>query len=211
MTGPRRSVAGAARLAREPGTGSSRVVSAGAVPMGRRPAAGGLRAGRAGAPFLRFVARRLGSLVLVAWAVEIATFLMVRVMPGDPARQVLGSHASATAVAGLRHQLGLDRSFLDQYVHYTRQALRLDFGESFYSHLPVTSELRTRLGPELELIGIAVLIVLVVGIGAGITAGGVQREGASSAGRACLRVHHRRPRVRYPATWSPRCLRCCSP
>ena len=49
------------------------------------------------------------------WVVEIATFLMVRVMPGDPARQVLGPRASDQAVAGLRHQLGLDAPLLTQY------------------------------------------------------------------------------------------------
>src|SRR5438445_7061357 len=56
------------------------------------------------APLPRFLVKRLGSLLLVVWVVEIATFLMVRVMPGDPARQVLGPHASAQAVASLRDQ-----------------------------------------------------------------------------------------------------------
>lgn len=128
-------------------------------------------------PFVVFFARRVGSLLIVAWAVEIATFLMVRVMPGDPARQVLGPHASARAVAGLRHDLGLDDSFIQQYLHYTAHAIRLDFGNSFYSHLPVTDVLRTRLGAELELIGAAIAIVLVVGIAAGMVAGALTANG----------------------------------
>jgi peptide/nickel transport system permease protein len=128
-------------------------------------------------PALRFLARRLGALLLVIWVVEIATFLMVRVMPGDPARQVLGTHASARTVALLRHQLGLDQPLLSQYFHYTAHALRLDFGSSFYTHLPVSSELSSRVGAELELIGVAVAIILVLGIGGGLLVGALTHDG----------------------------------
>jgi peptide/nickel transport system permease protein len=129
------------------------------------------------APALRFLARRLGSLLLVVWVVEIATFLMVRLMPGDPARQVLGPHASQQAINTVRHQLGLDQPLLSQYVHYTAHAIRLDFGSSFYTHLPVSSELSSRVGAELELIGLAVAIILVVGIGAGLVVGALTHDG----------------------------------
>jgi peptide/nickel transport system permease protein len=142
---------------------------------GPRPAAR-LRAW-AEPPALRFLLRRLGALLLVVWVVEIATFLMVRVMPGDPARQVLGPHASAQAVAELRHQLGLDQPLLQQYLHYTANVFRLDFGTSFYTHLPVSSELSSRIGPELELIGVAVAIILVLGIGGGLLVGALTHDG----------------------------------
>jgi peptide/nickel transport system permease protein len=125
----------------------------------------------------RFLARRLASLALVIWVVEIATFLMVRLVPGDPARQVLGPHASVQAVAGLRHQLGLDQPLLSQYFHYTGHAVHLDFGSSFYTHLSVSSELGSRVGAELELIGIAVALILVFGIGGGLIVGALTKEG----------------------------------
>jgi peptide/nickel transport system permease protein len=128
-------------------------------------------------PALRFLLRRLGSLVIVLWVVEIATFLMVRVMPGDPARQVLGPHASDQAVQTLRHQLGLDQPLLSQYLHYTGQVLRGNFGTSFYSHLPVSTELSSRIGAELELIGTAVALILVMGIGSGLLVGALTRDG----------------------------------
>jgi peptide/nickel transport system permease protein len=115
--------------------------------------------------------------LLVIWVVEIATFLMVRVMPGDPARQVLGPHASAQAVATLRHQLGLDQPLLQQYITYTKNVLHFDFGTSFYTHLSVSSELSSRIGAELELIGVAVAIILVVGIGSGLLVGALTQEG----------------------------------
>jgi peptide/nickel transport system permease protein len=142
---------------------------------GLRPRAWLATAGQA--PLPRFLARRLGSLLLVIWVVEIATFLMVRVMPGDPARQVLGPHASTQAVQALRHQLGLDQPFLQQYLHYTANVLRLDFGTSFYTHLPVSTELGSRIGAELELIGVAVVMMLILGIAGGIVIGALTNNG----------------------------------
>ena len=128
-------------------------------------------------PAARFLGRRLVSLLIVVWVVEVATFLMVRVMPGDPARQVLGSHASSQSVAALRHQLGLDKPFLDQYFQYTAHAVRLDFGSSFYTHLTVSSELSSRIGAEIELIGLAVGIILVLGIIGGLMIGALTKDG----------------------------------
>ena len=139
--------------------------------------AGRARAGRMSSPVPRFVLRRLVSFVIVVWVVEIATFLMVRLIPGDPARQALGPHASESAVQALRHQLGLDQPLLTQYFHYTAHVLRFDFGTSFYTHLPVSTELSSRVGPELELIGTAVAIILVLGIGGGLLVGGLSRDG----------------------------------
>ena len=76
-------------------------------------------------PVLVFLGRRLAQLVVVVWIVEVATFLMVRLIPGDPAREVLGPRASAAAIAGLRHQLGLDQPFLTQYLRYTGHVLEI--------------------------------------------------------------------------------------
>lgn len=152
---------------------------AGSPAFERSPEGRGARIRRAWAraPILRFLVRRLASLALVVWVVEIATFLMVRVMPGDPAREVLGAHASAQSVAALRHQLGLDQPLLQEYLHYTSGAIHLNFGTSFYTHLPVSSELGSRVGPELELIGLAVAIILVLGIGVGLGVGALTKEG----------------------------------
>lgn len=134
-----------------------------------------------GHPYLRFLARRLGAFVLVVWVVEIATFLMVRLVPGDPARLVLGSRASQHSVEVLHHELGLDQPILSQYWHYTLGALHLDFGQSFTSHVPVSTELSTRIGNELELIGIAVALVLVLGVAAGLVAGALSANGRHPA------------------------------
>jgi peptide/nickel transport system permease protein len=155
--------------------------ASGATPPALERGAGGIgsRLWRAweGAPVLRFLLRRLASLALVVWVVEIATFLMVRIMPGDPAREVLGPHASAQAVAALRHQLGLDRPLLQEYFHYTSGAVQLNFGSSFFTHLPVSAELGSRVGPEIELVGLAVAAILVLGIAVGLGVGALTKEG----------------------------------
>jgi len=148
------------------------------------PAARGIRGrpaallpgGRRVPPIITFLGRRLAALVLVAWVVEVATFLMVRLIPGDPAREVLGPHASLAAITGLRRQLGLDQPILSEYFRYTAHALRLNFGTSFYTKLPVSQELGTRLGPEIELIGVAVLLILVLGVGGGLSLGIATQE-----------------------------------
>ncbi len=130
-----------------------------------------------GHPYLRFFARRLGAFVLVVWVVEIATFLMVRLIPGDPARLVLGPRASQHSVEALHTRLGLDQPLLSQYWHYTVNVLHFNFGESFTSHVPVSTELSTRLGNEIELIGVAVTLVLVLGVGLGMLAGALTANG----------------------------------
>ena len=132
--------------------------------------------GRSAPPLLRFIARRLAALVLVAWIVEVATFLMVRLIPGDPAREVLGPRASPAAITGLRRQLGLDQPIVSQYFRYTAHALRLDFGTSFYTRLPVSQELGSRIGPEIELIGVAVSLILLLGVGGGLCLGILTQE-----------------------------------
>ena len=136
---------------------------------------------KGGHPYLRFFARRLGAFVLVVWVVEIATFLMVRLIPGDPARLVLGARASQQSVEKLHHELGLDQPLLSQYWHYTVNALHFNFGESFTSHVPVSTELSTRIGNELELIGVAVALVLLMGVGFGMLAGALTSNGKHPA------------------------------
>lgn len=136
---------------------------------------------KGGHPYLRFFGRRLGAFVLVVWVVEIATFLMVRLIPGDPARLVLGARASQRSVDALHHELGLDQPLISQYWHYTVNVFHFDFGESFTSHIPVSTELSTRIGNELELIGVAVALVLVMGVGLGMWAGALTSNGRHPA------------------------------
>jgi peptide/nickel transport system permease protein len=116
----------------------------------------------------RFVLSRLLQTIPVLFGVTLGAFLVVHLVPGDPARIMLGSHASAEAVANLRHQLGLDRPLLVQYLDFVRQTVTLDFGNSIMQRLPVADLLATRLVPSLLLIGLSLLFALVFAIPLGI-------------------------------------------
>lgn len=77
-----------------------------------------------------FILRRLGFTVFVLWGAITLVFVVMRVIPGDPALVILGPEATAVEVAALRAEMGLDEPILLQYIVYLGQALRLDFGES---------------------------------------------------------------------------------
>ena len=108
--------------------------------------------------------------VLLLWAAATASFLLMRVIPGDPVAVMLGPQANVSEAVRqrLREQLGLDRPVLQQYVDYLVGLLRGDFGESFQLRLPVTEVIGRQLGATLQLtlaaLGIALALVLIVAI-----------------------------------------------
>ncbi|TDV57419.1 ABC transporter permease [Actinophytocola oryzae] len=135
---------------------------------------------RAGSPWARFTARRLGRLLVSLWVVVTAAFLMLHLIPGDPVRAALGPTASAELVATRRAALGLDQPLWHQYLDYLRGLFTGDFGVSMSSGLPVSQVIGDRLPPTLELaVGAFVLaIVLSVPLGllfAVLTRGGRRR------------------------------------
>ena len=114
---------------------------------------------------LRFTARRLLLLVPVLLGVTLLTFLLVRVLPGDPVRTILGPNATPEDVTAARVRFGLDKPLVAQYWDYLKGLLTGNFGTSIQSGRPVSQEMAHRLGATLELvtIGLGVAIVVVVG------------------------------------------------
>lgn len=109
---------------------------------------------------LRFVARRLLQLLPVLLGVVLVTFMLVRVLPGDPVRSILGPAATEEDVAALRARHGLDQSLWQQFLDYLRGIATGDLGTSIQSGGSVTSELAVRLGPTLELVVLALAVAL---------------------------------------------------
>ena len=72
----------------------------------------------------------------------VITFLLIRVVPADPAAALAGDNATPQQIAAIRHQYGFDRPIAEQLLLYLGQVLRFDFGESQYSHRPVGLDLR---------------------------------------------------------------------
>lgn len=126
----------------------------------------------------RYLVRRVGLSVLVVVGVVILTFLVARVVPGDPAASWAGPKASGADIAAARHELGLDRPLPVQIVTYFTGVLRGDWGTSIHTHQPVLSDLATRLPASLQLVGAALLLALLVGVPAGLLA--ARRRGSAA-------------------------------
>src|SRR5215218_6356998 len=106
---------------------------------------------------LRFVFRRVLTAIPSLLGLLVVTFLLIRVVPADPAA-LAGDNATPAQIAAIRHQYGFDRPIAEQLLLYLGQFLRFDFGESQYSHRPVGLDLRMRLPATLELTFAALLL-----------------------------------------------------
>ncbi len=117
---------------------------------------------------LGYISRRLFHLLLIMVGVSVLVFLMLRMIPGDPARLLLGEYASPDELARLRAQLGLDQSYLTQYAIYLKNLLQGDFGKSVRTGAPIVNEIGVRLLATIELSMAAMLIATILGIAAGV-------------------------------------------
>jgi glutathione transport system permease protein len=117
-----------------------------------------------------FLVRRLGFALITLFAVLTIIFLIVRILPGDPAQVILGDQADAATVAALRTRLGLDQPLLVQYAGFLAGALRGDWGVSLVTGRPVVQEVLSVLPWTVELTVYALLIGAVTGIPLGVWA-----------------------------------------
>ena len=131
------------------------------------------RGGAVGAFLLRRVVRLVWSVVALVTVV----FLMVRMIPGDPVRNALGTNATAAVVEARRESLGLNDPLWQQYLSFWKGLLTGNLGESFSLHLPVTTILEQRLPATLELAFLSLATVLVVSIPLGIVIAALTRGG----------------------------------
>src|SRR5437660_4039855 len=96
--------------------------------------------------------------------------MMVRLLPGDPARIVAGLLASDTDVEAIRHQLGLDGPVALQYAAFLARLLHFDLGTSVRSGQPVLYEILARLPWTIELAATSIAVAAALGIGGGLIA-----------------------------------------
>jgi peptide/nickel transport system permease protein len=116
------------------------------------------------------IVRTLLLSLITLFGVSVLIFLMLRVLPGDPARVLAGLNASEEDVARIRDQLGLDDSLLAQYWQFISGVVTGDLGQSARTSRPVSTEIALRLPATLILAVTATLIGSVVGITAGVLA-----------------------------------------
>jgi peptide/nickel transport system permease protein len=117
-----------------------------------------------------FFARRLGLTLLTLWGLASLVFLMIKLMPGDEAQMAAGPDASAAQIEAVRERLGLDAPVIMQYFSFLGRILHGDLGTSIVTLQPVLADLQKVLPGTIELVLVAMLINLAVGIPAGIIA-----------------------------------------
>jgi peptide/nickel transport system permease protein len=117
---------------------------------------------------ISYLIQRLVLTLIVLLGVTFVVFLIIQIVPGDPARVILGVQANEQNVAALRERLGLNRPFLVQYADWLWNALHGDFGKSLITGQPVAPQLRQRTPATLQLAAAALLIGILIGIPAGI-------------------------------------------
>jgi peptide/nickel transport system permease protein len=120
---------------------------------------------------LRFILRRALSAIPSLFGLMIITFLLIRVVPADPAAALAGDNATPQQIAAIRHEYGFDRPVYEQLLLYIDQVCHFNFGESQYSHRPVGLDIRQRLPATLELTLAALALAIAVGVPLGVIAG----------------------------------------
>jgi peptide/nickel transport system permease protein len=126
---------------------------------------------------LRFTLRRCGLALPSLFGLLIVTFLMVRLVPSDPAAAMAGDAATPAQIAMLRHQYGFDRPIWEQFGVYLAKIAQLDLGESAFSHRPVALDIAQRLPATLELIIASLLLSVGFGVPLGVIAALRHNEG----------------------------------
>jgi len=128
-------------------------------------------------PWVDFTLRRLGGVLLSFVLLVVVTFLIVPLIPGDPAQAIAGTDASPEAVEQIRQRLGLNDPMLVQFGNYVAGLLQLDLGNSFRFGLPVVDIVSAKLPFTAQLALASIVFVLLIGIPLGMLVGILTRGG----------------------------------
>jgi len=115
-----------------------------------------------------YILKRLVSAIPVLFGLSVIVFLIMGLIPGDPATAILGSYATPENVERINRQLGLDKTLLEQYGIWISNLLQGDFGRSYILNRPVLDEILDRFGATLILSGTALVLCSILGLLAGI-------------------------------------------
>lgn len=116
----------------------------------------------------RSILQRLVQAVIVLVGVVLLTFVMLRIVPGNPIETMMGEHANAETIQRMTAEMGLDQPLYIQFFQYVSSAVRGDFGTSYSMGKPVNELLNRAFVNTLTLALLAALFAWIVGIGCGI-------------------------------------------
>ena len=144
-----------------------------------------------------FLVRRVGTLALSLVVASIVVFLVLSVLPGDPAQVILGERATPDALARVRARLGLDVPLWQQYLNWAGGMVRGDFGTSYLSELPIGPQISDRLAVTVPLALMGMALAIVVAIPLGVLAAARHRRLTDAAVSAVTQVG-----MAVPAFWA---------
>jgi len=128
---------------------------------------------------IRFIAKRLGSGLVVLLVVSALTFFLLYMSSGSIARNILGDQATAEQVAMKEHELGLDQPLLTRYFAWVADALSGNLGASWFSSEPVANSLATRIPVTMTMVFAAMILIAIcaalIGVVAAVKRGWVDR------------------------------------
>jgi peptide/nickel transport system permease protein len=119
---------------------------------------------------LRYIAKRLVFIGPQLFGIILVSFLLIKMIPGDPAIMMLGPFATDEQLERLRAEMGLQGSVLEQFGIYLQNLVRGDLGTSWQTTLPVVDDLLQRFPATIELITLSLLLALAIGIPLGVAA-----------------------------------------
>jgi len=117
---------------------------------------------------LTFLGKRLLQLIPTLFFVSVIIFSLQQLLPGDPALVMAGEERDPEVIEQIRRQYHLDQPLPVQYVYWVKGVLSGDLGESMRIKQPVLSLIREKLPVTIQLASLAIIIALVIGVGAGI-------------------------------------------
>lgn len=112
----------------------------------------------------RFVLSRPLQLLPVLFGISLTTFVMVRSIPGDPARILLGSRSTPDALVKIRTQYGLDQSLWQQYLYFLKNLFNGELGQSLLYKIDTLKLISTRIEPTLLLVSGSVMLALLIAL-----------------------------------------------
>ncbi|MGO7201165.1 ABC transporter permease [Rhizobium ruizarguesonis] len=112
----------------------------------------------------KFVLTRPLQFLPVIFGISVITFILVRLIPGDPARNILGTRATPAALASIRAQYGLDQPMWLQYVYFLKNLANGEMGKSILYKIDVLKLIVTRIEPTLALVVSSVVLSVLIGV-----------------------------------------------
>ncbi|WP_434734649.1 ABC transporter permease (plasmid) [Rhizobium sp. YTUHZ044] len=112
----------------------------------------------------KFVLTRPLQFLPVIFGISVITFILVRLIPGDPARNILGTRATPAALASIRAQYGLDQPMWLQYVYFLKNLANGEMGKSILYKIDVLKLIVTRIEPTLALVAASVVLSVLIAV-----------------------------------------------